>query len=138
VTERAFPVPDAVSLPFWEGITEGVLRVQRCGACGRHVFYPRAVCPFCAASELDWVDASGRGRIHSYTVVHRAPPEYREEVPYVVALVELDEGVRMMTRLVDVEPAEVRVDLPVEVAIRGDPRLPYFRPESVSKARGDA
>lgn len=130
MTERAFPVPDAVSLPFWEGIADGVLRVQRCGACGRHVFYPRAVCPFCAASELDWVDAGGRGRIHSYTVVHRAPPEYREEVPYVVALVELDEGVRMMTRLVDVEPAEVRVDLPVEVAIRGDPRLPYFRPRS--------
>ncbi len=130
MTERAFPVPDAVSLPFWEGIADGVLRVQRCGACGRHVFYPRAVCPFCAASELDWVDASGRGRIHSYTVVHRAPPEYREEVPYVVALVELDEGVRMMTRIVDVEPAGVRVDLPVEVAIRGDPRLPYFRPRS--------
>jgi len=76
------------------------------------------------------VDASGRGRIHSYTVVHRAPPEYREEVPYVVALVELDEGVRMMTRLVDVEPAEVRVDLPVEVAIQGEPRLPYFRPRA--------
>jgi uncharacterized OB-fold protein len=130
VTERAFPVPDAVSLPFWEGIAEGVLRVQRCGACGRHVFYPRAVCPYCASSELDWVDASGRGQIHSYTVVHRAPPEYRDEVPYVVALVELDEGVRMMTRLVDVEPAAVRVDLPVEVAIQGDPRLPYFRPRS--------
>jgi len=130
VTERAFPVPDAVSLPFWEGIAEGVLRVQRCGACGRHVFYPRAVCPYCASSELDWVDASGRGRIHSYTVVHRGPPEYRDEVPYVVALVELDEGVRMMARLVDVEPAAVSVDLPVEVAIQGDPRLPYFRPRS--------
>jgi uncharacterized protein len=130
VTERAFPVPDAVSLPFWEGIAEGVLRVQRCSACGRHVFYPRAVCPYCASSELDWVDASGRGRIHSYTVVHRAPPEYRDEVPYVVALVELDEGVRMMARLVDVEPAAVSVDLPVEVAIQGDPRLPYFRPRS--------
>jgi uncharacterized protein len=130
VTERAFPVPDAVSLPFWEGIAEGVLRVQRCGACGRYVFYPRAVCPYCASSKLDWVDASGGGRIHSYTVVHRAPPEYRDEVPYVVALVELDEGVRMMARLVDVEPAAVRVDLPVEVAIQGDPRLPYFRPRS--------
>ena len=76
------------------------------------------------------MDASGRGRIHSYTVVHRASPEYRDEVPYVVALVELDEGVRMMTRLVDVWPAAVRVDLPVEVAIQGDPRLPYFRPRS--------
>jgi len=130
VTERAFPVPDAVSLPFWEGIADGVLRVQRCGACERHVFYPRAVCPYCDASELDWVDASGRGQVHSFTVVHRAPPDYRDEVPYVVALVELDEGVRMMTRIVDVEPAGVRVDLPVEVAIQGDPRLPYFRPRS--------
>jgi len=130
VTERAFPVPDAVSIPFWEGIADGVLRVQRCGACGRHVFYPRAVCPYCDASELDWVDASGRGQVHSFTVVHRAPPDYRDEVPYVVALVELDEGVRMMTRIVGVEPAGVRVDLPVEVAIQGDPLLPYFRPRS--------
>ena len=130
MTERAFPVPDAVSAPFWEGVAEGVLRVQRCRECGRHVFYPRAVCPYCTASDLCWVDASGRGRIHSYTVVHRAPPDYRDEVPYVVALVELDEGVRMMTRLVDVEPDRVRVDMPVELAIRGDPRLPYFRPRS--------
>jgi len=128
VTERAFPVPDAVSSPFWEGVAEGVLRIQRCQACGRHVFYPRAVCPHCAAVDLCWVEASGSGRIHSYTVVHRAPAEYRDEIPYVVALIELDEGVRMMTRLVDVNPADVRVDLRVEVAIQGDPRLPYFRP----------
>jgi uncharacterized OB-fold protein len=130
VTERAFPVPDAVTQPFWEGVAEGVLRLQRCGTCGRHVFYPRAVCPFCMSAELAWVEASGVGRVHSFTVVHRAPAEYRDEVPYVVALVDLDEGVRMMTRLVDVEPAAVRVDMPVEVAIRGEPRLPYFRPRS--------
>jgi uncharacterized OB-fold protein len=74
------------------------------------------------------VDARGSGRIHSFTVVHRAPPDYRDDVPYVVALVELDEGVRMMTRLVDVEPSAVRVDMPVAVSIQGDPRLPYFRP----------
>jgi len=128
VTERAFPVADAVTTPFWEGVAEGVLRVQRCGACGRHVFYPRAVCPHCTTGELAWVEAGGGGRVHSFTVVHRAPAEYREEAPYVVALVELDEGVRLMTRLVDVAPADVRVDMPVEVAIQGDPRLPYFRP----------
>ncbi|HXM57884.1 MAG TPA: Zn-ribbon domain-containing OB-fold protein [Candidatus Dormibacteraeota bacterium] len=130
MTERAFAVPDVVTQPFWDGIAEGVLRLQRCAACGRHVFYPRAVCPFCMAAELRWEEASGRGAVHSFTVVHRAPAGYRDEVPYVVALVDLDEGVRMMTRLVDVAPADVRVGLAVEVAIRGEPRLPYFRPRS--------
>jgi uncharacterized OB-fold protein len=127
VAERAFPVPDAVTQPFWEGVAEGVLRVQRCVACGRNVFYPRAVCPFCTASDLEWVEASGAGVVHSFTVVHRAPPDYRDEVPYVVALVDLDEGVRMMSRLVDVEPGAVAVGMPVEVVMRGEPRLPYFR-----------
>jgi uncharacterized OB-fold protein len=128
VTERAFPVPDAVSQPFWDGVAEGVLRVQRCRDCGRYVFYPRAVCPFCMSAGLEWVEASGAGRVHSFTVVHRAPPDYRDEAPYVVALVQLEEDVRMMTRLVDVEPGAVAVDMPVELAIRGEPRLPYFRP----------
>jgi uncharacterized protein len=128
VAERAFPVPDGVTQPFWDGVAEGVLRLQRCRACGRYVFYPRAVCPHCASVDLAWVDASGAGRVHSFTVVHRAPAEYRDEVPYVVALVDLDEGVRMMARLVGVDPVAVTVGLPVEVAIQGEPRLPYFRP----------
>jgi uncharacterized OB-fold protein len=128
VTERAFPVADGVTRPFWDGIAEGVLRVQRCRACGRHVFYPRAVCPHCTVGELAWVEARGAGVVHSFTVVHRAPAEYREEAPYVVALIDLDEGVRLMTRLVDVAPPEVSVGMPVEVAIRGEPRLPHFRP----------
>jgi uncharacterized OB-fold protein len=130
VTERAYPVPDAVTRPFWEGVAEGVLRLQRCAGCGRHVFYPRAVCPYCTSADLAWVEAGGSGTVHSFTVVHRAPAEYRDEVPYVVALVDLDEGVRMMTRLVDVGPAAVRVGMPVEVAIRGEPRLPCFRPRA--------
>jgi uncharacterized OB-fold protein len=128
VAERAFPVPDAVTQPFWDGVAEGVLRLQRCAACGRHVFYPRAVCPFCMGSGLVWEEASGLGAVHSFTVVHRAPAEYRDDVPYVVALIDLDEGVRMMARLVDVAPGDVRVGLPVEVAIQGEPRLPCFRP----------
>jgi uncharacterized protein len=128
VTERAFPVPDAVTEPFWEGVAEGVLRLQRCSSCDRFVYYPRALCPFCGSSELAWVEAGGGGRVHAFTVVHRAPAAYREEVPYVVALIDLDEGVRMMTRLVDVEPAAVAVGMEVEVAIQGDPRLPCFRP----------
>ena len=74
------------------------------------------------------MDAAGTGHVHSFTVVHRAPGAYRDEAPYVVALVDLAEGVRLMTRLVDVEPAAVAVGLPVELAIRGEPALPCFRP----------
>ena len=130
MTERAYPVPDAVTQPFWDGVAEGVLRLQRCRACERCIYYPRAVCPTCMTSDLEWVEVSGVGVVHSFTIIHRAPPDYRDEVPYAVALVDLDEGVRMMTRLVDVEPAAVRVGLPVEVAFRGEPRLPYFRPRA--------
>ena len=130
MTERAHPVPDAVTQPFWDGVAEGVLRLQRCRDCDRHVFYPRAVCPFCMTSDLEWTEATGAGLVHSFTIVHRAPPDYRDDVPYVVALVDLDEGVRMMTRLVDVEPSAVVAGMAVEAAIQGEPRLPYFRPRS--------
>lgn len=129
--ERPFPQPDDVTQPFWDGIAEGKLRLQRCGGCGRCIFFPRAVCPHCMSAELEWVDASGRGTVHSVTVVHRAPPGF-DDVPYPVALVDLEEGVRMMTRIVDVDPADVRIGQQVEVAIQGDPALPYFRPVSHS------
>ena len=124
---RPYPEPDGETQPFWDGIAGGRLRLQRCRACARHVFYPRSVCPHCMAAELEWVDASGRGTVHALTVVHRAAPGFAEEAPYVVALVELEEGPRMMTRLLGVAPGEAKIGMPVEVAIEGDPRLPYFR-----------
>lgn len=126
--EKPFPVPDAETAPFWDAVTAGRLDVQRCQSCGRHVFYPRSLCPHCGGVDLEWVTVSGRGTVYSLTVVHRAPAEFQAEAPYVVALVELEEGVRMLTRLIDVEPAAVRVAMPVEVALSGEPRLPYFRP----------
>jgi len=124
---RPYPEPDGETQPFWDGIAQGRLRLQRCRACARHVFYPRSVCPHCMAAELEWVDAAGRGRVHAFTVVHRAAPGFAEEAPYVVALVELAEGPRMMTRLLGVAPGEVKIEMSVEVAIEGEPRLPYFR-----------
>ena len=126
--EKPFPLPDADTAPFWDAVTAGRLDVQRCQSCGRHVFYPRSLCPHCGGADLEWVTVSGRGTVYSYTVVHRAPAEFEAEAPYVVALVELEEGVRMLTRLIDVEPAAVGVGMPVEVALSGEPRLPYFRP----------
>ena len=130
MTERAFPEPDGETTPFWDGIEAGKLRIQRCLECRRHVFYPRSICPNCMGS-LEWVDAAGTGTVHSFTVVHRAPAEeYRSEVPYTVALIDLDEGVRMMSRLVDCDPSQVRIGAAVEVQFRelgGGPRLHVFK-----------
>lgn len=127
MSDRPYPELDPETRPFWEALAEGRFELQRCTACGRHVFYPRLVCPHCGGGPLEWVSASGRGTVHSFTVVHRAPPAFAAEVPYVVALVDLEEGPRMMTRLLGAEPAEVHIGMPVQVAIEGDPPLPYFR-----------
>ena len=126
--EKPYPAPDAETAPFWDAVNTGRLDVQRCNSCRRHVFYPRSVCPHCGGVDLKWVTVSGMGTVYSFTVVHRAPAEFQAEAPYVVALVELEEGVRMLTRLIDVEASAVRVAMPVEVAFSGEPRLPYFRP----------
>jgi uncharacterized OB-fold protein len=130
-------VPDAETRPFWEGIAEGELRAQRCSACGRAVFYPRAVCPHCFAGELTWFRTAGTGTIYSYTVAHRAFGEFAAQVPFTVALVDLDEGVRMLTRIVHARPDEVRIGARVRLEITrlaGDddtgednPALPCFR-----------
>lgn len=124
---RPLPEADPETAPFWEAIGSGRFQIQRCQACGRHVFYPRLVCPHCGGGPLEWVPASGRASVHSYTVVHRAPPAFAGDVPYVVALVDLEEGPRMMTRLLGIEPGDVEIGMPVRVAIEGDPPLPYFR-----------
>ena len=121
---RPHPEPDGETLPFWEALAEGRLCIQRCGECHEYVFYPRSVCPHCMSAQLAWVLVSGRGTVYSYTVVHRAPPGFEADVPYVVALIELDEGPRLMTRL---EADEVRIGMAVELAAAGNPPLPYFK-----------
>jgi len=111
--DRPLPRPDAVSAPFWSAAAEGRLLIQRCGACGQRQFFPRALCRACG-SEPEWEEASGRGRVHTYTVVrqnHASP--FRDQLPYVVAMVELEEGVRMMGNLTGVPPERVRIGMPV-------------------------
>jgi uncharacterized OB-fold protein len=124
------PVPDADTEPYWEGIAGGQLRLQRCEACDAVVFYPRAVCPHCLGSPLRWFTAAGTGRVYSYTVAHRAFGEFAGQAPFTVALIDLDEGVRMMARIVDADPGNVRIGLPVRMVVRqiGDADLPCFQP----------
>ena len=129
MAERPLPAIDDESRPYWEAAREHRLVVQRCGACGKHVFYARALCPHCHAEGLEWVEASGRGTVHSFTVARRpAGPWFADRVPYVVALVDLDEGVRMLGSL-RVEPDAARVGQRVRVgfeAASDDVTLPVW------------
>lgn len=129
---KAIPQPTPGTRPFWEGTRAGELRIQRCSACSRHFLYPRPVCPFCGSSDVQWVKASGRGTLHSYVINHFAAPGFEGEVPYVIAVVQLDEGPRMLSNLrgVAAEPEALALDMPLEVTFepRGDQSLPMFRP----------
>ncbi|GHO96035.1 hypothetical protein KSF_060830 [Reticulibacter mediterranei] len=123
-------VIDSDSRPYWEGLALGELRIQRCDACSHHVFYPRAICPHCSSERLSWITATGKGTIYSYTVAHQAFGPFADEVPFVVAIVELEEGVRMMTRIVDAPPERVHIGATVHVtfaAINEEITLPYFQ-----------
>jgi uncharacterized OB-fold protein len=111
---KPLPIPSAVSAPFWDGLREGVLRVQRCEKCAEYVFYPRSLCPHCLSESLEWATASGRGKLYSFTVVRRAMhPAFQEDVPYVYAIVELDEGPRVTSNVVNCPVDELRVDMPL-------------------------
>jgi uncharacterized protein len=129
---RRLPRPTAESLPFWDGLARHELRVQRCEACGRYWFPPSNRCQHCWSDRHAWQQVSGRGRVHSFTVFRRAyAAELADQLPYVVGVVELEEGPRLITNVVGVEPDDVRVDLPVEVVfddLTDDVTLHAFRP----------
>lgn len=106
---------EAESRPFWEALSEGRLLIKRCADCGAFHFYPRPFCPHCWSDAVEWHEASGRGRVYTYSTVYvNDLPPFGPEVPYVAAVVELDEGPRMMTRLVDCTRDDVTIDMPVE------------------------
>lgn len=127
------PLPKATpwSKFFWDGCKEGKLYIQHCNDCKRKIFYPKLYCPFCLSKDLIWIQASGKGQIYSYMVVYAyQPTEFEEDVPYVVAIIDLEEGVRMMSNIVDCDPEDVRCDDPVEVVfdkVTQDFTLPKFR-----------
>jgi uncharacterized protein len=100
--------------PFWEGIRHGRLLLQQCGQCNAYRFYPRLVCPTCGESGGTWEPVSGEGSVYSHTLVRRSPtPDFYREAPYVVALVELDEGVRLLAPLSGVQPGAVTIGMRV-------------------------
>lgn len=129
---RPLPNPPPESAPFWQGAREHRLRIPRCSACGLAWFPPSALCPGCLSPDTRWEDASGQGRVFSFVVFHRVyHPYFADKVPYVVAVVELAEGPRLVTNIVGIDPSEVRCSMPVEVVFEDatdDASIPIFRP----------
>ena len=129
----SFPKPapaiDPDSAPYWEALNDDRLILKRCGGCGKAHFYPRELCPYCHSDDLTWIDASGRGAIYSFTVCRRpAGPAFADDVPYIVALVDLAEGPRMMTRI-DGDPSTVAIGQHVTVRFERQSAtlvLPFF------------
>lgn len=119
--------------PFWEGAKAGKLMLPRCRDCNRVHWYPRLICPFCHSTNLEWIEGSGKGRLHTFAVQHRAFGGWAEEVPYVTAYIDLDEGDRMMTVLRGVDatkPEEIEIGAQVEVEFEqanDDTFIPFWR-----------
>lgn len=127
---KAAPQPTPETQPFWDGCAEGELRLQRCRPCDGFYFPPRRFCPRCLSDDVAWERLSGRATLHTYVINHRAAPGF--EPGYAIAVVQLDEGPRMMTNIVGIDntPQDLVLDMPLEVTFedRGDVRLPLFRP----------
>jgi hypothetical protein len=129
------PKPTPETRPFWEAAKQRRLVIQECGDCGTRYFYPRPLCPTCLSRAVRWIDASGRGRLHTFVINHRPPRGFPVAAPFVIGIVELEEGPRMMSHIIGVEPdpASLRCDLPLEVVfedITAEITLPKFRPRS--------
>ncbi len=133
---RPLPSPNPLTAPYWQAAHQHELKLPCCDACAKFHFYPRATCPHCGSTQLAWQAVSGKGELYSFTVVHRAPSKgFDALVPYVVAVVALDEGPHLMTRLTHIAPEAARIGLRVQVAFEkqdDETTLPVFCPEEKS------
>jgi uncharacterized OB-fold protein len=131
MSDKPKPIPTSWSEHFWAELREGRFVLQRCASCGRFTGYPRVFCPHCYSDELEWVQSPGRGTIYTHSAVVANPPStFVDELPYVIVIVQLEEGVRFLSQVIGAAPEDVTIDAAVELAITpgedGDP-MPMFR-----------
>lgn len=128
------PISPEVTRPFWEAAKRHELVMPRCTTCDHLFFYPRSECPRCLSSHLEWVRVSGRGRLHTYTIVYQpANAAFRDDTPYIYAVVQLDEGPRMVSNVVQCDLDAVKVDMPLEAIfddVTPECTLVKFKPAS--------
>jgi uncharacterized protein len=130
--EKPLPLPTPVTRPFWEGLAEGCIRIQHCLDCGGWVFYPRSHCSHCLSERLEWREVSGAATLYTFTITRQpTAPFFADEVPQRLAVVELAEGVRMTSTLVNVADADIRVGMrlrPVFDRVSADVTMLRFAP----------
>jgi uncharacterized OB-fold protein len=128
---KPLPTPDADTSAFWRGLRDGALLLQHCADCGHVQYYQQAICRACGSEHIEHRPASGRGKVHSFSVVHRAPgPAFKGDVPYAVILVELEEGPRMISTFTGGSPESVTFDMDVVLTlekVNEEITLPRFR-----------
>jgi uncharacterized OB-fold protein len=124
------PTPDFETQPFWDGCKEGRFLIRHCNACGADHYYPRPFCPTCWSDNVAWKEASGRATLYTFSVVHQNDlPPFNERVPYVAAVVELEEGPKVMTNIEGVEHDALRIGMALTVdykAISDEITIPVF------------
>ena len=132
MSDRPLPRVDEESRGYWEAARRHEFLLQRCRACSAYRYHPRAVCPDCLSSEVDWVVSAGRGEIYTYTVTYQNQSAgFAGRVPYVLAYVLLEEGIQVLTNIVDIDPDQVRIGQLVEVCfedLSDEISIPVFRP----------
>lgn len=129
---RPLPETQPWSEKFWQGTKQGKLLIQHCRDCNSNIFYPRKVCPECWSSNLDWIESTGKAKVYMFSTAYdMVEPKFMSDLPYTIAYVNLEEGIRMMTRIVECDPAAIHIDMDVEVVfhkLNDDFYLPYFKP----------
>lgn len=128
---KPVPIPDEASRPFFAGARERQLMLQRCSACGRWLWPVKARCPECWSPALNWTPASGKGTLYSFALMHQLyHPAFASELPYIIAAIDLAEGVRITSTIVGCSPDELRIGMPLEVTfeqLSEEITLPKFR-----------
>ena len=132
--KKPLPIPSELSTPFWEACRRHELVIQRCQSCKAFRFPPAILCPECLVDRTEWTRVSGRGKVFSFVIFHRVyHPAFEADLPYAVALVELEEGLRLVSNIVGCPPEQVVCDMPVEVVfedVTPEVTLPKFKPRS--------
>ncbi|NIB38056.1 Zn-ribbon domain-containing OB-fold protein [Pseudomaricurvus alkylphenolicus] len=132
--QKPLPVIQPHSAAFWEGTRQHKLMIQHCRDCDSNIFYPRKHCPECWSENLDWIESSGKAKVFSFSVTYEGlEPMFQQDLPIILAWVDLPEGVRMCTNLLNCDPDEIEIGMEVDVVFQQateDITIPYFTPSS--------